>query len=75
MYSNIYNFITINTAMDIQTLYLLFGIILFIIMTLLTFKVSQYELEIERRNYIENIENDYIINDYTNIVNTTEDQI
>jgi hypothetical protein len=75
MYSNIYNFITTNTAMDIQTLYLLFGIILFIIMTLLTFKVSQYELEIERRNYIENIENDYIINDYTNIVNTTEDQI
>jgi hypothetical protein len=70
MYSNIYNFITTNTAMDIQTLYLLFGIILFIIMTLLTFKVSQYELEIERRNYIENIENDYI-----NIVNTTEDQI
>jgi len=75
MYSNIYKFITTNTAMDIQTLYLLFGIILFIIMTLLTFKVSQYELEIERRNYIENIENDYIINDYTNIVNTTEDQI
>jgi hypothetical protein len=75
MYSNIYNFITTNTAMDIQTLYLLFGIILFIIMTLLTFKVSQYELEIERRNYIENIENDYIINDYINIVNTTEDQI
>tara|TARA_Y100000780_G_C13639158_1_gene399789 strand:+ start:604 stop:837 length:234 start_codon:yes stop_codon:yes gene_type:complete len=77
MYSDIYNFInkTTNTAMDIRTLYLLFGIILFTIMVLLTFKVSQYEFEIERLNYIENIENDYIINDYTDIVNPNEDQI